>query len=176
MVEFALVAPVFLLAVFLLMDFGRLLYAFSGISSASREGARILSLKSDQFTDCYAFSQMELVGQGFPLVADPNSVAPDSDPNAPPGAGSPISGPPPGRPSATVPPGVGYIYIYPAVATAAPPDASANCSSNLARALSPSTRQVAVEIQYHFTPLTPIVNVIVPNITLKSISVTQTEY
>lgn len=167
LVEFALVAPIFVMSLFLLIDFSRLLYAFSSISSASREGARILSLKSDQFSDCYAFQQMEKVGEGFPLLADPNSVVPNNDPNAP-GSGN--------NPTASVPSGKGYIYIYPAVSTASPPDVTPNCSSSTARSVSSTTKSVAVEIQYHFTPLTPLVGSLVPNITLKSISVTQTEY
>jgi hypothetical protein len=165
LVEFALVAPIFLLSVFLLVDFGRLLYAYSGISSAAREGARILSLKSDQFTDCYAFAQMEKVGQGFPLNADPNSLDTNNDPNLPTAGYNPTS---------PVPVGKGYIYIYPSVSSSAPTDV--NCTSSTARRVSATTKSVAVEIQYHFTPLTPLVGSIIPNITLRTISVTQTEY
>ena len=169
MVEFALVAPVVLLAVFLLIDFGRLLYAYSSISSASREGARILSLKSDQLTDCYAFQQMEKAGQGFRLTYDPNSVTPNNDPNFPGAGHNPIA-------PSLIPAGQADVYIYPAVATASPPDATANCASTTPRPVSQTTKSVAVEIQYHFTPLTPLVSSIMPNLTLKSISVTETEY
>ncbi|MBV8195920.1 MAG: pilus assembly protein, partial [Candidatus Dormibacteraeota bacterium] len=52
LVEFALVAPVLMLSVFLLIDFARLLYTFSAISSTAREGARVLSLASSVQTDC----------------------------------------------------------------------------------------------------------------------------
>ena len=172
LVEFALVAPILVLAIFLLIDFSRLLYAYSSISSAAREGARILSLKSDQFSDCYAFQQMEKVGQGFPLLADPNSVNPDNDPNVP-APGLPRA---PGNNPTPPLPGQGYIYIYPAVATGSPPDGSGCSNPNTPRAVSSTTKSVAVEIQYHFTTLTPLVSAFLPNITLKTISVTQTEY
>lgn len=167
--EFALVAPILVLSIFLLIDVSRLLYAYSSISSAAREGARILSLKSDQATDCYAFAQMEKVGQGFTILADPHSVDPDNDPNYP-GAGN--------NPSSSVPLGQAYAYIYPSVSTGSPPDATPGCgnSSTAPRAVSSTTKSVAVEIQYHFTPLTPLVGALVPSLTLKTISVTQTEY
>jgi hypothetical protein len=167
LVEFALVAPLLVLAIFLLIDFSRLLYAYSSISSAAREGARILSLKSDQFSDCYAFAQMEKVGQGFPLLPDPNSVAVNDDPNHP---------GPDHNPTSPVPAGQGLIYIYPAVATGSPPDGPGCSSATTPRAVSTTTKSVAVEIQYHFTTLTPLVSAFLPNITLKTISVTQTEY
>ena len=165
--EFALVAPIFILGIFLLIDFGRLLYAYSSISSASREGARILSLKSDQFTDCWAFTQMEKVGEGFPLLADPNSVSPNNDPHVP----------GPGNNPTTPPPGKGYIYIYPAVSTVSPPDQSPQCTNlNQPRAVSSTTRSVAVEIQYSFRPLTPVLSSLLPSLPIMTISVTQTEY
>ena len=162
-------APILVLSIFLLIDFSRLLYAYSSISSAAREGARILSLKSDQATDCYAFAQMEKVGQGFAILADPHSVNPDNDPNVA-GAGN--------NPSSTVPLGQAYAYIYPSVSTGNPPDSSPGCgnASTPNRAVSSTTKSVAVEIQYHFTPLTPLVSSLLSNLTLKTISVTQTEY
>jgi Flp pilus assembly protein TadG len=168
LVEFALVAPIFVIGIFLIIDFGRLLYAYSSISSAAREGARILSLKSDQFSDCYAYQQMEKVAQGFVMQADPNSLATNDDPNYP-GTDH--------NPSPNVPLGTAWVYIYPAVSTASPPDASPGCTNaNTARSVSSTTRSVAVEIQYHFMPLTPLIGNILPDITLKTISVTQTEY
>ena len=40
LVEFAVVAPLFLLVVFSAIDISRLLYAYTAISSAARDGAR----------------------------------------------------------------------------------------------------------------------------------------
>jgi hypothetical protein len=94
---------------------------------------------------------------------DPNSIVGNSDPNNPSGALQPT----------VPPPNVAYAYIWPAVATAAPADA--NCTSTNQRAVSPSVKHVAVEIQYHFTPLLPLVSTFASNIIVKTISVVTTE-
>jgi hypothetical protein len=163
LVEFALVSPLFLLVVFSAIDIGRLLYAYTAISSAARDGARTASLSTSIFSDCQIIQELELVGQGFPLRMDPNSIAGNSDPNSPSGPLQP-----------TMPPAnVGYGYIWPAVATANPPDS--NCNSSQQRAISPTVKQVAVEVQYHFIPLLPFVGSFAPNIIVKSVSVVTTE-
>jgi hypothetical protein len=68
---------------------------------------------------------------------------------------------------------VGYAYIWPAVATANPPDS--NCNSASQRAISPTVKHVAVSVQYHFVPLLPFVNSFAPNIIVKTVSVVTTE-
>lgn len=165
MVEFALVAPLAFLMIFLTIDFGRLVYTYTAISSAAREGERIISLKPQQSTDCYALAQMEKMGQAFPLVPDPSSLSGNSDPNNPTGTLQP-----------TAPPlGTGYIYIWPAVAVATPQDTSTNCTGSPRRG-SGTIRQVAVSIEYHFKPLTPLIGSIASDITIRTVSVGQTEY
>jgi hypothetical protein len=89
---------------------------------------------------------------------DPNSVVGNSDPNHPSGAL---------RPS-TPAPNTAYAYIWPAVATANPPDS--NCNSASQRAISPSVKQVAVSVQFHFEPLLPFVSNFASNIIVKSTS------
>lgn len=163
LVEFAMVSPIFLLIVFTAIDISRLLYAYTAISSAARDGARTASLSGSLFTDCQIIQQVELVGQGFPVRMDPNSIAGNSDPNNPVGALQPT----------TPPPNVGYAYIWPAVATANPPDS--NCNSSQQRAVSPTVKHVSVEVQYNFVPLLPIVSNFAPNIIVKTISVVTTE-
>jgi len=163
LVEFALIAPIFLVIVFTMIDISRLLYAYTAISSAARDGARTASLTGSYFSDCQIIQEVELVGQGFPVRMDPNSIVGNSDPNNPSGALQPT----------TPPPNVGYAYIWPAVATSDPPDA--NCSSSTQRAISPSVKHVAVEVQYHFVPLLPIVGAFAPNIIVKTVSVVTTE-
>jgi Flp pilus assembly protein TadG len=163
LVEFAMVSPIFLLILFSAVDICRLLYAYTAISSAARDGARTASLSGSLFSDCQIIQEVELVGQGFPVRMDPNSVVGNSDPNNPSGALQP-----------TVPPAnVGYAYIWPAVATANPPDS--NCNSSTQRAISPSVKHVAVEVQYHFVPLLPFVNQFAGNIIVKTVSVVTTE-
>ena len=163
MVEFALVSPIFLLVLFTAIDISRLLYTYTAVSSAARDGARTASLSGAQFSDCQIIQEVELVGQGFPVKMDPNSIVGNSDPNNPTGALQPT----------TPPPNVAYAYIWPAVATAAP--AESNCSSTNQRAVSPSVKHVAVEIQYRFTPLLPLVTQFTSNLIVKTISVVTTE-
>src|SRR6202008_4117448 len=128
LVEFSLVAPVMLIVLFSAVDICRLLYAYTAISSAARDGARTASLNGSLFSDCQIISEVELVGQGFPVRMDPNSLVGDSDPNNPSGALQPT----------TPPPNVGYAYIWPAVATADPPES--NCNSGSQRAVSPTVK------------------------------------
>lgn len=164
LVEFAAVSPLLLLITFMAIDVGRLLYTLSAISSAARDGARTASLQASQYSDCEVINQIKLVGQGFPVRMDPNSLVGDSDPNNPVGFLQP-----------SIPPAnVGYAYIWPAVATAAPADQ--NCNSSTARAVSQSVKHVAVEIQYKFTALTPLVAQYTSGFVVKTISVVTVEY
>lgn len=163
LVEFSLVAPIFLLVIFTAIDISRLLYAYTAISSAARDGARTASLSGSLYSDCQIIQEVELVGQGFPVRMDPNSQVGNSDPNNPSGALQP----------STPPPNVGYAYIWPAVATANPPDS--NCTSTTQRAISPTVKHVAVEVQYHFVPLLPLVNNFTTNIIIKTVSVVTEE-
>ena len=163
MVEFSLVAPVLIVMVFLMIDFGRLVYTFGAISWATREGARLISLSPQQTTDCTVLKRVEAVGRGFPLAPDPNSLVGNTDPNNPSGSLVPT----------TPPPGQGYIYVWPAVATKVPQDTY--CTGN-PRRVSQTARDVAVQVEYTWLPLMPLVSSIVPSITIKTISVVHTEY
>jgi hypothetical protein len=165
MVEFALLSPLLFLLIMGTVDFGRLIYTYSAISSAAREGARLLSLRPQATSDCLALQRMLAVGQGFPLSVDPHSVAGNSDPNDPNG----------GPPSPSVPPaGSGLIYIYPAVSryvSAASPQYPNNCDATSAR----GQQRVTVMITYHFAPLTPLIANMINNFQIKTISVVTEE-
>ena len=163
LVEFSMVAPVMLIVVFSAIDICRLLYTYTAISSAARDGARTASLTGSYFSDCQIITEIEAVGQGFPVQMDPNSLVGDSDPNNPVGALQPT----------TPPPNSGYGYIWPAVATGDPPDS--NCDSTVQRAVSPTVKHVAVEVQYHFVPLLPLWNTFGPTIIVRTVSVVTTE-
>ena len=93
LVEFALVSPIFFLVMFTAIDISRLLYAYSAISSAARDGARTASLSGSTYSDCQIIQEVELVGQGFPVRMDPNSIVGNSDPNNPGGPLSPSTPP-----------------------------------------------------------------------------------
>lgn len=164
MVEFSLVAPALLIMLFLMIDFGRLVYTYGAISWATREGARLISTSPQQTSDCAVLQRVESVGRGFPLTPDPNSLVGNTDPNNPSGVLIPTDPPPPG---------LGYIYIWPAVATRVPQDTY--CDGN-PRRVSQTARDVAVQVEYTWLPLMPLVSSIVPRITIKTISVVHTEY
>jgi len=159
LVEFSLVAPILLLTAFVAIDLGRLVFTWSAISDASSEGARTLTLASEQTSDCLTLQRTIGIAQGFNLGGDPNSMAGNSDPN---GSGSP--GP------STPPPSRGYVYLWPAVATSAP--VVSNCAGSAPR-LAGGNKDVSVEVDYDFVPLTPIPHV---DLVIKSISRAQTEY
>jgi Flp pilus assembly protein TadG len=166
LVEFTLVAPLLLLIIAVTVDFARVVYAYSAISAAARAGARTLSLKDQENTDCQVFKSVESAAQGFNLTADPNSVAGNVNPNAG-GASGPT----------TPTPGQGYVYIWPAVSTGQPPDAAGVCSgSGGPRAPASQVRDVAIEVQYSFKPWISIVADFIPVVVIKTVSVVQTEY
>ena len=163
LVEFAIVAPVFLVILFLLIDFGRLIYTFGAISWSTRQAARVVSLQPQATSDCLALHTAEGTAQGFRLTADPNSVVGNTDPNNP---GTP-------GPTTNVPAGTGMIYIWPAVASAPNPDATCDGSN---RNVSPTVQDVAVQIKYAYQPLMPIISSVVPSFTITTISVVHVEY
>src|ERR1700682_4792154 len=107
-----MVSPIFLLVLFTAIDISRLLYTYTAVSSAARDGARTASLAGAIYSDCQIIQEVELVGQGFPVRMDPNSIVGNSDPNNPSGALQPT----------IPPPNVAYAYIWPAVAPAASAD------------------------------------------------------
>jgi TadE-like protein len=166
LVEFTLVAPLLLLIIAVTIDFARVVYTYSAISAAARAGARTLSLKDQDSSDCKVFAVVEASAQGFNLQADPNSVAGDANPNS----GGPTG---PSNPPA----GTGYIYIWPAVSSGQPPDSSATCvGSGAPRSPAGQSREVAVEVQYGFKPWISIVADFIPNFDIKTVSVVETEY
>ena len=165
LVEFALIAPFLFFLLFLLLDFGRLVYTYAAVSWSAREAARVVSMQPQAASDCLALQIAESTAQGFILKPDENSKVGNSDPN---GTGTPNADPNP-------PAGMGKIYIWPAVATAAPADAPANCSGS-PRSISPTVQDVAVQIKYTFLPLMPLISNVIPPITITTISVVHTEY
>lgn len=166
LVEFALVAPLLFLILLLTIDFGRLVYTYGVITSSARDAARLLSLKVNQASDCAAFTDAEQFAQGFILSPDRASLVGDSNPNAPTGSLFPT----------TPPPNQGYIYVWPAVAPAAPQDQHPNCDGSARFPTSQQLKDVAVQIEFTYQPLVPLFGSITGTFTLKAISVVHTEY
>jgi hypothetical protein len=163
MVEFALLAPVVIIMLFLCIDFARLVYTYAAVSWAAREAARVVSMEPQASSDCAAIQMAMSTAQGFQLRPDENSVVGNADPNS---TSSPNADPNP-------PAGVGKIYIWPAVATAAPADL--HCDG-AARAVSPTVQDVAVQVKYTYLPMMPLISSFLPRITITTISVVHTEY
>jgi hypothetical protein len=66
--EFALVFPIFILLLFALFDIGRLVFAYTSLTNAAREGARLAAVNQDE-----ALIQERVQGQAptvTPLAAD----------------------------------------------------------------------------------------------------------
>src|ERR1700694_1749798 len=163
MVEFALLAPVVIVMLFLCIDFSRLVYTYAAVSWAAREAARVVSMEPQASSDCAALQMAMSTAQGFLLRPDENSVVGNADPNS---TSSPNADP---RQTA----GVGKIYIWPAVATAAPADQ--HCAG-AARAGAPTVQDVAVQGKYTYLPRMPLISSFLPPITITTISVVHTEY
>jgi Flp pilus assembly protein TadG len=163
MVEFALLAPVVIIMLFLCIDFSRLVYTYAAVSWAAREAARVVSMEPQASSDCAAIQTALASAQGFILRPDENSIVGNADPNS---VASPNADPNPAA-------GVGKIYIWPAVATAAPADQ--HCDG-VARAVSPTVQDVAVQIKYTYLPMMPLISSFLPRITITTISVVHTEY
>jgi Flp pilus assembly protein TadG len=166
MTEFALVAPLLFLILLVTIDFGRLVYTYGVITSSARDSARALSLKINQASDCSAYQLAEATAQGFQLAPDQSSMVGDSNPNSPGGSLQP----------STPPPGEGYIYIWPAVATATPQDQHPGCDGQARLPASAQLKDVAVQIEYTYQPLIPVFQEFTGALTIKAISVVHTEY
>ena len=163
LIEFALTLPIAVMLIMFAVDIGRFVYTYSAISAAVREGARLVATSSSFDTDCYAIALMEKAGEGFPLRMDPSSRVGNSDPNNPTGSLQPT----------TPPRGAGYLYIWPAVATAVPQEA--NCDG-AQRGGSQTLGHVTVQAQYSFVPFTPLISQLANGFVVKAISVVQVEY
>jgi Flp pilus assembly protein TadG len=163
MVEFALLAPVVIIMLFLCIDFSRLVYTYAAVSWAAREAARVVSMQPQATSDCAALQMAMSTAQGFVLKPDENSIVGNADPNS---TSSPNADQNP-------PAGIGKIYIWPAVATASPADQ--HCDG-AARAVSPTVQDVAVQVKYTYLPMMPLISSFLPRITITTISVVHTEY
>lgn len=71
--EFALVIPLVLLIFLGLFDLGRAVYAYTTISNAAREGARVLIVDQGQTSGVYK-AQIEAAGSATALGVAPGSV------------------------------------------------------------------------------------------------------
>jgi Flp pilus assembly protein TadG len=162
MVEFALVAPILVLVIFGILDFGRSIYYYNSVSQAVGEAARAATLAPS----------------GLPSNSDVLAAAQRSAdwvtlPSCPNGAVT----------TAGLPAGKGWLFIdQPASPNNNASDSanapggeggSASCSATPAE----SGDKLQVEIVYNFTPFTPLISQITGSqIFLSSTSIVPVEY
>lgn len=75
MVEFALIAPVLILLVFALFDFGRAIYAYNTVSNAAREGARVAIVDQGPASGGVSLAAQEAASQATALGLDPSDAS-----------------------------------------------------------------------------------------------------
>ena len=158
MVETALVLPMFILLVCGCIDFGRYVYVRGTLESAARAAGRQLTLTTAQTSDCPAWTIVKSSGNGISLVMDPNSTVTGSTSATAYTATS------------SIPTNSGYLFIYPAVAT----DTATNCDGVVRTTASGKT--VTIRVTYRYTPWTPGISTLIPEIDAVSTSVQPTEY
>ena len=164
MIETALVLPVFLLLFSLTVDIGRAAYTYAIIGQLAQAAARNLSLPDNAHSDCSAFAAAESNANGYTIAADPLSVSGDSDPVATPSA--PTQG-------SAIAANHGDLYLWPAAATASPPDATANCTGTSSRV---HYGRVTAQVTFRFVPWTPIAGNLTGPITIVATASVQSQY
>lgn len=189
MPEFALVAPVLLLIIFGIFDFGRGIFDYVTIQNAANEGARV------------AIQGEQVVGPNEPYKPPTTSQVINATIASAGGvklvAGTCPDGPPPQTPvaSATIPSNTGYVFvtntqpIAPNGWTAVDPgstipDAPGGEPENTKPPkgcwdVNPASGNVPLQVSviYHFSPITPLIGKIIgSDITLVAYSVYETEY
>jgi len=170
MVEFALIAPILILLVFGVIDFGRLIYTYATLNQAVNEGART-AIRDSAVLPSNADVQTAVRQHAVDVsLANPC-------PNGP------IT-------SAVPPPNQGWIYITepnpPATAEPLSPslqDAPGGqmwaLSNGSCSATNPAHdhAQLQVTIRYNFVPFTPLIQQVTANhIVISAAAVYQTEY
>jgi hypothetical protein len=165
LVEAALVMPLFFALLFVTIDLGRAAYTYVIIGQIAQSSARTMSLPDNANSDCNVFSAATSGSNGYTIQADPKSVSGDLEPVAHPTA--PTAG-------TSIPANRGDLYLWPAVASANPPDSSGNCPGNgTART---HTANVTAQVTFRFVPWTPIASTVIGAITLVAVSTVASQY
>ena len=159
--EFALLLPIFLFVTSGMIDFGRYVYTQGVLNGEVARAARLVTLATNQATDCAVFNDVLGSTNGIINAADPHSISGDMAP----GAGGPSGSEP-----STPPAGQGYAYIYPAVATGLP--VLFHCSG----AARPGSSLVTVQLTYTFVPWTPVVSRLASSFIVTASSTQTSEY
>jgi hypothetical protein len=172
LVEFAIVAPLFMILVFLVIDFGKAIYVKNTLDSAVREAARAgVVLTSASGGGEPTSSDMEKAAKNHSSDVGLANPSPYCTPSDPPTSDN-----------------SGFIYIGPTgSAPGGDPQGSGPCPSGTSYNVSPVSGQkpLTVTIAYCYRPLFPLLSSVLAlatsgpckgGITLKSTSTMQTEY
>ena len=166
MVEMALIAPVLLMMLMTMIDFGRAAWIYATLSGAARDGARAAVLTgTGRATNNNVVGAAQLFAIGLSLSQAP-CVNGQSTPN--PFTPAPAAG------------DTGYVYVtgssqtatYTAPAGQAPTTAVGSCL-----AANPAFAQhvpLTVTIEYNFQPVTPLAAQFLPSGIVMSVSSTMT--
>lgn len=183
LVEFALVAPVLLLCLMLILDFGRIFLYMAELDNAAREGARQAALQANMGsnTSGHAVPDGGFVPGVLPLIQRmapvglPFQYQDATSQSSPPPYGSYSPGPTgqPGKITLNNPtPNVAYVFIYELSSSGA---CWASCDPN-GNFRSGSHKLVVVEILMNFQSLTQMAMAIPGGITLDFRTVEREEW
>jgi hypothetical protein len=174
MTEFALIAPLLLLMIFGIIDFGRTIYIYGTLVQAANEGVRTAIRASAPLpTDADVLRAAETQAQSLQL-GNPCPNGP-----LPPSTGAGAENPPAGS---------GWVFItepnppttaessppYDAPGGQAPSTASGSCSATNSQSSGNYALQVTVRYTYPF--FTPLLEQLAPNIVLQAYATDYTEY
>lgn len=170
MVEFALVAPLLLLLLFGIVDFGRVIYTYITLDQAVNEGARVAIRSSASLPKNVDVESAVKTHAVDVVLANPC-------PNGP------ID------PATTPPPGSGWVYITELNPPATPEALSATLedapggetwavASGACSARNPAHDHapLQVTIRYNFVPFTPLLRQFAANIVISAAATYRTEY
>ena len=174
MTEFALVAPILLLMLFGIIDFGRLLYIYGTLVEAANEGARVSIKASSPLPSNSDVENAAKNGAQSLYLANPCPNGP-----LPPTSGAGAQNPPGDQ---------GWIFItepnppatvetsptYDAPGGQSPANATGSCS-----AINPfqsGTYPLQVTVRYNYLFFTPLLEQLAPSIILQAYATDYTEY
>jgi hypothetical protein len=174
MTEFALVAPILLLMLFGVVDFGRLIYIYGTLVEAANEGVRVAVKASSPLPSDLDVQAAAKNGAQSLYLANPCANGP-----LPPITGAGAQNPPGNQ---------GWIFItqpippstvetsptYDAPGGQSPAAATASCSAVNSRSSGSYPLQVTVRYSYSF--FTPLLEQLAPTFTLQAYATEYTEY
>jgi len=174
MTEFALVAPILLLMLFGILDFGRLIYVYGTIVEAANEGARVAVRASSPLpSDLDVQTAAKNGAQSIALATNcPNGPLP-------PTSGGSAQNPPGGS---------GWIFItevnppstvestptYNAPGGQSPANATGSCSA--VNPFSSGTYPLQITVRYTYAFFTPVLEQLAPTFVLQAYATDYTEY